>query len=180
VRTRLRSAAGLALTGLFFAAMMSVWVLVSDDASWPRALIQGAIAGAVYTPLMWFATRADRRGVNAIMGAMTSDEQRAVLSAAKTGVPPAEAALRPAAVSLVRHRLAEHDRHRVLTLVVFAAFALLSVPFIFTDGLWWLVATAMFASMLVWTVRYPSQLARRLARLEPPAPALQARTSDVH
>jgi hypothetical protein len=168
------------MTGLFFAAMMSVWAVVDDDASWPKALIQGALAGAVYTPLMWFATRPERRAVNAIMGAMTPEEQRAVSSAAKTGAPPAEAALRPAAVELVRHRLAEHERHRVLTLVVFAAFTLLSVPFVFTDGLWWLVATAMFASMLIWTVRYPGQLTRRLATLEPPAPALRARTSDVH
>jgi hypothetical protein len=159
---------------------MCVLTVVGDDASWHKALIEGAVAGAVYAPLMWFAMRPERRAVSAIMGAMTVDEQRAVSGAAKTGVPPAEAALRPAAVELVRHRLAEHDRHRVLTLVMFAAFTVLSVPFVFTDGLWWLAATAMFASMLVWTVRYPRQLARRLASLEPPAPALRTRTSDVH
>ena len=144
--------------------------MVTDHHSWQHALIEGVIIAPLWAVVSWFLSRRQRQSNSAVLGSMTLEQRRAVLTAANTGTPPDDPALRFAAATLVQTRLVEHDRHRTFVIAVFAVFLALSVPLAITDGLWYLVGTVALAGSLIWTLRYPRQQNRRLAALQGPAP----------
>src|SRR4051794_41864213 len=104
---------------------------------------------------------------------MSAEQRRGVLRAAITGAPPGDYAAASGGW-IVRNRLDEYDRHRTLPLAVFAVLLALSALLAVTGALWYLAAAALFGWALIWTVRYPGRLTRRLAMLEvaalPPPP----------
>lgn len=160
-----------AFQGVFYAVWMSVWSRLSDHESWARTMISGVIMALAFGGVMWFAGRKERRANAVLTEGLTAEQRRAVARAVATGTPPADPTLRARAAAIVRHQLAEDGRYRTLTLVVFAMFLALSAGIAASGSPWYWPGAAVFAGMLIWVVRNPGTLRRKLAALEPPAAA---------
>lgn len=153
--------------GLFFAVWWSGWSLVVDHAGWHRTLRNAVVAAVVFGVLSWLTQRRQWSATSAAIGGMTGTQLREVHRAADTGKPPADPAARRAAIAVLRVRIAEDARHRTFTLAVFAVFAALSVIGLAVDhGLWSVIGTVLFGCTLIWVLRYPRRLSRRLTALE--------------
>jgi hypothetical protein len=150
---------------------MSLSSHFSDHKSWARTLITAAIIFPLFTVAMYFVTRKETWASEELLGGTSREQRRAVLRAARTGRPPSDRTARAQAAALVEQRLANHARHRVASIATFAVFAAGSAAAAIGAGLWYLGGAALFAGTLIWTIRYPGQLRRKLAALEPPPPS---------
>jgi hypothetical protein len=155
-----------ALQGVLFAALMTAYAVVLDHDGAANAARGSLVGGVVFALFMWFAERRQRARVRCVIGAVTPEQEREVEHAVTSGIPPRAPELRPAAVALAEDRLAEHMRFRTFTLVVFAVLAAFSMIAALVASAWYVVGAVGFAAALVWTVRYPQQLRRRVASLE--------------
>ena len=154
-----------ALQGVLFAALMTASAVALDHVGVANSARGSLVGGVVFALFIWFAGRRQRARVRCVVGAVTPEQQREVEQAVTSGIPPRAPELRPAAVALAEDRLAENLRFRTFTLVVFAVFAAFSVIAAFVDSAWYLLGAVGFAGALVWTVRYPRHLRRRVATL---------------
>lgn len=165
-----------AFQGVVYAVWMSVWSRLSDHDSWARTLIGAVIMAPAFGALMWFATRKGRRAHAALTEGLSAEQRHEVERAAATGTPPPDPTLQARAAAIVRHELADHTRYRALTFVVFAVFLVMSAVIAASGSPWYWAGTAMFAGALIWAVRSPGTLRRKLVALEPPAEAAPPKT----
>jgi hypothetical protein len=158
-----------AIQGMAFAACMTASDVIMDHDSLVHAT-HGAVPGGVFfAVVMGFANRRQHKRVWHVIGTLTSEQERDVQRAASSGSAPRDPELLTSAVALARAQLAEHLRFRTFTVVVFAVFAVFAASSVIVasvDSQWYLLGAAAFAAALVWTVRYPQQLRRRIASLE--------------
>jgi hypothetical protein len=138
-----------AVQAALWTASMATWFVIDGQRAWPAALVSSAAGGAVFGVLLWFGGRPQRERQHAIVGGLTTQQRRAVLTAARTGVPPGDPALRPAAAAVVRDRLTTKRRYRPLGTVVLGAVAAGTVVAAAAGSPWYLVGTAATVCALV-------------------------------
>jgi Flp pilus assembly protein TadB len=154
------------LTGVFFAACMTVINLITEHIAWDRAAPGAAAGGAVVGAVTWVVVRSARAKLRDVLAGLGPEQRRAVLQAASRGPAPREPELRAAAAELVRRQLIDETEHQGFAFVFFAILALASVLGAVIGSPWYAVCAVVFAAALVMTVRSLTTLRRRLARLE--------------
>jgi hypothetical protein len=151
--------------GLIFAALLTGLNVVQDHSGWTRALASAAIAGALFTLLMWFVARREQASARAIVAGLTAAQQRDVFRAAATGAAPQQPELKAAALALARHQLVENSRRRTFSIVVFAVLLAVCAALAATGTPWYGIAAVVFVAALIDAVRSPSTLRRRVSAL---------------
>ncbi|MRJ76615.1 hypothetical protein GEV29_08715 [Aeromicrobium sp. SMF47] len=150
------------VSGVFFAAVVAVGVLVDDPQDWDGALLIGVIGGLVFGPLCgWGGVRAQTRWRRAAGSDLSDAELLVVHRAEAKGPVPADPRLRLAAVRAARHslELADNDRWSdAIRLVLLAALICLRS----WDSLSWVVVVplAALAGYQIWAV--PRRLRARI------------------
>jgi hypothetical protein len=158
------------LQGLLFGVIEIVGFTVEHHEFNTRLVIIGGVSGAMYGVAMGLVARRQRRGTEQVFGDLPTAQRRAVFSAAITGTPPEDPAVRAASVAILYDWLDRHSRTSTLVIVVSIVLAVASLVFTATDSWWYLAATVGFVAMIVWTLRYPVVLRRRVAAFEAAGP----------
>jgi hypothetical protein len=132
-------------------------------------VIVAVATAALYAVIMWALTRREQEARATLTAGLSGQQRRQLRRAVRTGTPPTDLALRPAAAAIVRNRLMAEERHRTLTLTGLAVFFAFELELALTDGGALFVAgTLLFGGTLIWALLEPRHLRRKLARLEMP------------
>jgi hypothetical protein len=128
-------------------------------------VISGVLFGGFMGPFTAWQTRRMRSAT----GEASTDEVLLASRAVLRGPVPIDPELRATTHRLATHRLAQLERWRVFTTVVFVlavigeAFAAVAI------SPWFWLAVAFFAGMLTYSVWLPARLRRRIELLGPDA-----------
>jgi H+/gluconate symporter-like permease len=127
-------------------------------------LLTGVLSGSAMGPLL---ARIHRRA-RPVADAIPDGQHRAVLRAAARGPVPVDPEIRAAALALATHQLAGALRFRRPVAGLLGLLAVLesAAALAYTPWLW--VGAALFLAILVFQLRQPARLRRRIQELAPP------------
>jgi hypothetical protein len=157
---------GSLIAGGVFALLQFLFHYLIDDRSVGRSLLSAALSGLFFGPVFGALTYRTAQRQRAAMGTLPDRESRLARRAATRGPVPADPQVRDAALRVANFRLDQAKRQLVWGSLFWAVIIAIGMWLVMTDSPWWAVPVMLFAGLLIFQLRLPGHLRRRVALLQ--------------
>jgi hypothetical protein len=152
--------------GVTFGALMTLYIVLTQDVSWVGAAMGGVVGGALFglvASRTMFPQESELREV--VAGARAAG-RRQVSRATWRGPVPGDPDVRAAAAAVIAYQLPILERQRRWAPIFFLVMAVVAAALALTKSPWYWAAVAFFVAMLIVQLVLPGHLRRRAELLD--------------